>query len=184
MIYRFSFFLMSAVFLAAAPLQAQQLKIGVIDMQKALNETEEGKEILAEMKEKLTRENKELQRKQEELKKMQDELTRQAFLLSENVRTQKEEEFRRLGRDLERFREDKRTEFVRLQQLATEKIHRGLMKILSEFAKAEKYDMLVEAGQQAEGLPGAILYFDETMDITDKIIELYNRKTGEKAEKK
>ena len=184
MFYRFSLLLTLSVFLAAAPLRAEPLKVGIINMPRALNETEEGKKILEVLKKKLTKENDELIKKQEELKKRRDELNKQAFLLSESARSQKEEEFGRLSRELDRFREDKRAEFVRMQQRGTEKIHKGLQEVMNDYAKSENYDLLLEAGQQAAGVPGAILYFKQAMDVTDKVIELYNIKQAEAAKKK
>lgn len=184
MIYRFSFFLVAAFIIASQPLQAKEFKVGVIDMPRALNETTEGEKIVEEMKLKISKENEELQKKEEELKRMQDAITKQGFLLSESARIEKEEQFSRLKRERDRFREDKQAEFLRMQRRATERIHQGLMKVLNEYAKRENYDLIVEAGQQAAGIPGFIVYFDETLDITDRIIELYNKKAGEKAEKK
>lgn len=181
---RFALFLLTAFFIASPTLRAQNLNVGVIDMNRALNETKEGKIVLDEMKAKLTKENEELRQKQEELKKMRDALSKQGFLLSETARQQKEEEFRRKNRDVERFREDKRAEFARMQQRATERIHHGLMKVINAFAKSEKYDLLVEAGKQPAGVPGAVIYYDNALDITDEIISRYDEANSGKAEKK
>ena len=184
MFYRAALFLMAMLFVASVPLQAQELKVGVIDMNRALNDTDEGKKILVKMKAKLTKENEELRKKQEELKKMQDELSKQGFLLSESARQQKEEEFRSKNREVERFREDKRAEFARMQQRATETIHKGLMKVIEAYAKSEKYDLLVEAGEQATGAPGAIIYYNNALDITDKVISRYNKANKKQTKKK
>ena len=175
MFYRVTLFLIAAFFAASVPLQAQDLKVGVIDMNRALNDTEEGKKILVKMKAKLSKENEELRKKQAELKKMQDELSKQGFLLSDTARQQKEEEFRSKNREVERFREDKRAEFARMQQRATETIHNGLMKVIDEFAKSEKYDLLVEAGAEPTGAPGAIIYYNNALDVTDEVISRYNK---------
>ena len=184
MFYRSALILLAAFFIASPPLQAQNLKVGVINMNRALNETAQGKKILDEMKDKLSKENEELRKKQEELKKMQDELNKQGFLLSDTARQQKEEEFRRKNRDVERFREDKRAEFGRLQQRATETIHRGLMAVIGEFAKNEKYDLIVEAGEQTAGVPGAIIYYSDALDITDLVISRYDKANSGAEEKK
>jgi len=180
----FALFLLAAFFAASPPLQAQNLKVGVIDMNRALNETKEGKKILNDMKAKISKGNEELRKKQDELKKLQDALNKQGFLLSDAARQQKEEEFRRRNRDVERFREDKQTEFARMQQRATERIHQGLMKVINDFAKSEKYDLLVEAGSQPAGVPGAVIYFDNALDVTDEIISRYDKAGSAKAGKK
>jgi len=180
----FALFLLAAFFVASPPLQAQNLKVGVIDMNRALNETKDGKKILDNMKGIISKGNEKLRKKQEELKKLQEELSKQGFLLSDTARQQKEEEFRRRNRDVERFREDKRAEFARMQQRATERIHKGLMKVIDNFAKSGKYDLLVEAGSRLSGVPGAIIYYDNALDVTDKIILRYNKASSAKAGKK
>ena len=184
MFYRFTLFLLAAFFAASPLLQAQNLKVGIINMNRALNETEEGKRILDNMKAVISKENEELRKKQENLKRLQDELSKQGFLLSDAARLQKEEELRRRSRDVDRFREDKQAEFARMQQRATERIHQGLMKIIKKFATSEKYDMLMESGDQLAGMPGPVIYFDNSLDVTDEIISRYNKATSEKAKKK
>jgi len=87
-------------------------------------------------------------------------------------------------RDVERFRDDKRAEFGRMQQRATEMIHKGLMIVIDEFAKAEKYDLLVEAGEQPTGVPGAVIYYKKALDVTDEIISRYDKAHSGKAETK
>ena len=54
--------------------------------------------------------------KAEEVKKIRDELKTQGFMLSEQARTKKEAKFRKLGKELERYSEDRRAEFVSIQK--------------------------------------------------------------------
>lgn len=177
---RFLFFLASCM-LVCNPFYAQAaepVKIGVVDMQLALNETKEGRQILSKMKKKLQKENDILKKKGEELKKMQEDLKQQSFMLSEAARAEKEEKLRKLNREFERYREDKRAEFLNQQRKATEKIYKGLIVVLKEYAEKEEFTVIFEAGQQAPGVPGTIVYRNEAIDITRKIIELYDKKTG------
>jgi len=162
----------------SAPLYAQQGKIGVIDMQRALNDTVEGKKVLGRLKTKLNAEKAILDKKEEELTKMQNELNKQGFLLSDRTRMEKEERFRSLQRELERYQEDKREEFMRLQRNSTERIFKGLMKILDDYAKKKNFSLILEAGQANPNMPSPVLYYDEaTVDITAAVIKLYDEKS-------
>ena len=58
----------------ALPAYAQQLKIGLVDFQKALNEVEEGKRAKAGLKAQFESKQKALNAKQESLKKLKNEL--------------------------------------------------------------------------------------------------------------
>lgn len=162
----------------SAPLYAQQGKIGVIDMQRALNETVEGKKVLGRLKTKLNAEKAILKKKEDELAQMQNELNKQGFLLSDQTRMEKEERFRNLQRKMERYQEDKREEFIRLQRNSTERIFKGLMEILNDYAKNKSFSLILEAGQANPNMPSPVLYYDEaTVDITAEVIKLYNEKS-------
>jgi len=161
--------------IASAPATAAEVKIGIINMQRALNDTDEGKIALEKLRGKLESENKLLKGKQEELKKIEDELNQQGYMLSEATRAEKQEKYKRATRDFEKYRDEKSKEFVGLQKEATEKILRKLADILKDYAKAEGYTVIFESSPQTQGMPGSVIWADGRMDITDKLIELYNK---------
>lgn len=167
---------LAVMLILTVPANAQPLKVGVIDMQKGLNDTEEGRKELEKLKKIQVSGSEILKQKQGELKKLEDEINKQGFMLSVDARMQKEEKFRRLQRDFERYREDKMAEFVRQRNVSTAKVYKGLMGVLREYAEKEKFDIILEAGQQAAPASGTVIYFDDSVDITGKVIEIYNRK--------
>ncbi|GMT42614.1 MAG: membrane protein [bacterium] len=180
MIRSMPFIILTAVFFLSAPLYAQQGKIGVINMQRALNGTEEGQKELKKLKKRLNSENKIFKKKEDKIKKLQDELSKQGFLLSDKSRVEKEEKFRQLNRDIERYQEDSRAEFTRLQREATDRMFKKLMKILTDYAKNNNFSIILEAGNSNANMPGMVLYNDKKVDVTDDVINLYNKKIGAK----
>jgi Skp family chaperone for outer membrane proteins len=52
---------------------------------------------------------------------------------------------------------------------------------VKKFAKAEGLSVVLESSSQTQGMPGSVVFFEEKMDITDKVIDLYN-KDGKGAE--
>ncbi len=166
-----------------ASVYAMELKIGVVNLQRALNETEEGKVALKELEGKLKIENNIMKQKQDELKQLQDELNSKGFMYSDAKKVELEEKFRMLRRDLERYQKDKKEEFILKQRNFTSKIMNGLIKVLGDYAKVEKFDMVLEASQQPSGAPGVVIFSSSNVNITDKIIELYNEKSKEEAKK-
>ncbi len=155
---------------------ADGLKIGVMDMQQAMNKTNKGKAIVAKMKKKRQKEYGILQKKNNELKKMSAELKQDAFMLDATTRAAREDKLRKLTRDLKRYQEDASSELIELQKMSAEAMYRDLSKVLNEYAAKEGYTVIFEGGRQAPGVPGSIVYYDDTVDITDKIIELFNKK--------
>lgn len=181
MISRILFWTAAISLFINAPLYAQQEKIGVVNMQRALNETVEGTKILGRLKTKLNAEKEILKKKDDELKQMQNELNKQGFLLSDRTRMEKEERFRALQRDMERYQEDKREEFMRLQRQATDRIFKGLMEIVNDYAKNKNFSLILEAGQINPNMPSTVLYYDEaTIDITAEVIKLYDERSKAK----
>jgi len=155
---------------------ADGLKIGVMDMQQAMNKTSKGKAIIEKMKKKRQKEYEILQKKNNELKAMAGELKQDAFMLDATTRSAREDKLRKLTRDLKRYQEDISSELIELQKISSEAMYKDLSKVLNEFAAKEGYTVVFEGGRQAPGVPGAIVYYDDAVDITDKIIELFNKK--------
>jgi len=155
---------------------ADGLKIGVMDMQRAMNMTNKGKAVIEKMKKKRQKEYEILQKKNTELKKMAAELKQDAFMLDEAARTAREDKLRKLTRDLKRYQEDVSSEMIELQKINSGAMYRDLSEVLNEFAAKEGYTIVFEGGRQAPGVPGSIVYYDDAVDITDKIIELFNKK--------
>ncbi len=153
---------------------AAEIKIGVIDMQRALGETEDGKAALQKLKAKLDADYKVLQARQEELKKLEDEIAQQGYMLSESAKTQKQDKLRQMIHEFEKAREEKNKEFVEAQKEATGKILKKLDEIIKNHASSEGLTIIFESSAQSKGMPGSVVWYDKKLDVTDKVIELYN----------
>lgn len=165
----------AALMLPAAALAAE-FKYGIIDMQHALNDTEEGKKALGRLKTKLETENAVLKGKQEELRKLEEEMTKQGYMLSDAARSEKELKFRKLRDEFDKYREEKSAEFARQQKETTEAILKKVLEVVDGYAKGEGLSMIFESSARTQGMPGSVIWYDLKNDITPKIIELYNKK--------
>src|SRR5271157_2885285 len=128
-----------AVLAGAVSLHAQsatpaQSKIGVINIQAAIANTNEGKKVIADLQKKYQPRQQELQRLQQEISAIQDQLTKQATTLSE-------EEQGRLSRDseekqklLKRSAEDAQNDFNRDRDEAINKIGQKMVKVINDYA--------------------------------------------------
>ncbi len=166
---------LAALALPAAALAAE-FKYGIIDMQHALNDTEEGKKALGRLKTKLETENAVLKEKQDELRKLEEEITKQGYMMSDAVRSEKELKFRKMRDEFEKYREEKSAEFAREQKDATETVLKKLLGLVDGYAKQEGFGMIFESSARTQGMPGSVIWFDQKNDITAKVIELYNKK--------
>jgi len=87
---------------------AETIKIGYIDVQRILNESRRGVEARKEFQARGNEINNVIQKKQNELKALKESLEKQASMLSNDARREKEREYQRELKELERLVKDSR----------------------------------------------------------------------------
>ena len=147
---------------------ATMLKVAVVDLQGALNATSEG--IAA--KETLKKNH---QAKQEQVDKMKADLDMmeekiKSPVISEEAQKELKASYSRKKSQLIEFITLAKEEEERENQQLSSRILEGLIKITREIAKAEKYTMILEKSGSG------VVYFEETMDLTERIVKIYNER--------
>ena len=155
--------------LVAAPVMAQAQKIGFVDLQKALNLSAAGKEAKEKIKAKVQGYDAEVQSRQEELKKLKDDLEKQAMLLSEDARNNKERDYQQKVKDYQRFTKDIQETLQQTDADLTRKILESLLKVVQDVGKKQGYTLVLEKTESS------IVYADEKIDITDAVIESFDK---------
>lgn len=148
-----------------------QLRIGVVDLFRVLNESEEGKKSVNELQNMLEARRKILEEKQKKIQSLREELEKKRSVLSEDARKSKEEEIERLVRDFQRTAADYQVEFQKKESEITQSMLKEIRQLINDFAQKEGYSLILE---KAEPI---ILFTTPEVDITDKIINLFNQKT-------
>jgi outer membrane protein len=87
--------------------RAAEIKIGYVDMQRALNESEAGKEAKVVMETEYKTIQTEIAQRERELQTLQETLQRQGMMLSEKGRKEKEREYQNRLKEYKRWREDR-----------------------------------------------------------------------------
>lgn len=155
--------------LVASPVMAQAQKIGYVDLQKALNLSAEGKAAKEEIKTQVQGYDADVQKRQGELQKLKEELEKQAMLLSEEARNAKEREYQQKVKDYQRFTKDIQETLQQTDADLTRKILEKLLKVVQDVGKSGSYTMVLEKTESS------IVYADEDADITDKVIEAFDK---------
>ncbi len=163
------FIALIAVLLLAAPAIAET-KIGMVDLQKALNRSKAGMAAKQEIEGQLKKFEAEFKSKQNELISLKDELEKQAVLLSDSAKAEKELEYQKNVKDLQRFNKDVKDELQQKDTAHTKRILNELFAILQKIGKDGGYTMVIEKNE------GAVIYSDETIDLTDELIKAYDAK--------
>lgn len=149
---------------------ADELKIGVVDFQKALNEVEEGKSAKARLKSEFEQKQKTLDALQNSLKKMQEDLEKQKLVLSQDAMKQKEAEYREKFIELQKKLAEFRGELQQKEVQYTGNILVTLKQIVQDIGAKDKYTLIFEKGQDV------LLYSPTATDLTGQLISIYNSK--------
>ncbi len=145
-----------------------ELKIGVVDLQRAMELSEAGQKAKAVFQKKVDKVQQDLKAKQDELAKLKDELDRQGVLLSEEARLEKQSSYQLGLKDFKRLYEDAQEELRREDAKLSEKILKDLQEVIDAYGEKEKYDLIMEKTQSG------LIHRNANLDITNKIILLYD----------
>ena len=155
-------------FWIASGAAAEGLKVGVVDLQKAMALSEAGQKAKALFQKKVDRVQKDLKAKQDELALLKDELDRQGMLLSEEARMEKQSSYQLGLKDFKRLYEDAQEELRREDAKLSEKILKELQAVIDDYGEKEHYDLILEKTQSG------LIHRNMDLDITSKIILLYD----------
>ncbi len=158
-----------ALVLAAAMwASAADIKIAVVDMQRALNECDAGKRAKDQVKGKFEKAQDQLKKQRDELDKAREEFDKKALVLKEDQRRDLEKELESKTLDFKRKYEDFQRDLKRTDGELTSGIVEQIYGIVAEYGKEHGYTVVLEASS------GTLLYSDKSTDITDEVIKLHN----------
>ncbi|HPG12297.1 MAG TPA: OmpH family outer membrane protein [Chitinophagaceae bacterium] len=158
-------FLLTFVMLSTAILQAQ-VKIGVIDAQKVFEKSNQGKQIQTELENKQTQKQKEFEVLENNIKQLERDVMSPA--LNEATREKKSLELQNKRIELKRKVEDAQSEIQKESLKQLTELEKSIMPIINNYGKANGFTVIYDISRSS------IIYFDNTIDITDEIVRIFN----------
>jgi len=152
----------------AASAASADIKVGIVDLQRALNESAAGKKAKDQFKAEFDKMQNSLKGEKDRLDKMKDDLEKQSTVLKESDRKAKAEEFDRRQRDLRRKLEDSDAELRKKDQELTGDILKDLAEVIQEIGQRENYTVILENGSSS------VLYGAKSIDLTDEVIRTFD----------
>lgn len=146
-------------------------KIAYIDMQRALEETEEGKRVLTRLKADFDKKQKELDTRQEELKKFKADLDKQASVLKADVIAQKQKELDGKVVQLQDSYVRMQKELQEKQGTEGQRMYKKMLAVVAQIAQAENVTFVFDRS-------GGLLYAPPSLDLTNELIRKYNATSG------
>ncbi len=144
---------------------AAEFKVGVVDMQKAIQTSSAGKKAKKEVEGDFEKKKKDLKKKEDDLKKRVEEFEKKQAVLSDKVRQEQQTD---LQKDMMQFREEVSKSQVTIQQRErelTKPILEKLQKVILEIAKEKDFSMVLEKAEQS------VMFAKTELDITDEVIK-------------
>jgi outer membrane protein len=154
--------------LAAGNAYADDIKVGVVDLMKVLNESDAGKKAKTELEAAIKAKQTVIDEKGKEIEKMKGDIEKQSSVLSAEARKQKQDELEKMIREYQRTVSDSQNEVKKRESELTNGILREIRAIVEKMGKDDGYTMIIE---NAEGI---ILYSKKDLDLTDAVIKKYN----------
>ena len=147
---------------------AQPAKLGYIDLQRVMLESNRGKEAKKTLTDEADKLKKTLNQRQDELQKLKDAVERQVATITPEARADKEKQYQTKLKDYQRLAGDYETDLRQKDQDTSQAILKELEQVVRGLGDAEKYTLILERGQ------ASILYGNPSADLTDRVIALYN----------
>ena len=158
--------LLLVVALAPALARAEQ-KIGFVDLQRALNEVDEGKAAKALLKKDFDEKQKQLDGKKAEFDKLQADVEKQAVVMSDAAKKDKAAELDRRARELQGLFMQLQKDLSDRERDATKGIYDRMAVIVREIAEAEGFSVVLEKN-------AGLIYAPTSLDLTNELIRKYN----------
>src|SRR5262249_47795755 len=147
---------------------AADLKLAVVDMQRALNECDAGRRAKDQVKAKFEKAQDQLKRQREDLDRMKDDYDKKAVVLKDDERHNLEKNLESRTLEFKRKYEDFERDLKRTDSELTAGIVQDLYGVVHEYGQSHGYQLVLEASS------GVLLYSDKASDITDEIVKIYN----------
>lgn len=162
-----------ALFAAALVLQsgtakAELEKIGVVDMQRAIQTSESGKKAKSELEQAFNKKKKELQAEEANLKKLQEEFQKKQSALSDSAKKEQQANLQEKFMKYQELLQKSQSEISKKEQEMSEPIIKKIREKVSEIAKKKGYSIVLEKNENV------VLFSQEKDDLTEEVLKEIN----------
>jgi outer membrane protein len=156
---------------------ANVAKIGIIDVQRIIDNSDLGKTSLKKLKDRGNEMTSTLKEKEAEIESMKKELAKKSLVMNKEAREDQERILRNKINDLKTLERRYSRELNELQKGLLGDLLEKVGKIVEEIGKKEGYTLIMARGE------GGVMYAPTGIDITDKVIRKLNALAQKEEEK-
>ena len=159
-----------ALLVVGTAAQDEPIKIGVVDFDRALSSTEDGKAAREEMARKQSEAQALMDPLLEKYEAMKGDIEAKRFVLSDESLRQKQYDLLELQNQLENKGKELENQFKIDAKRVQEPLYTKLLKIINDTGREQGFTMIFHRN------PSVMIYTREALDVTDLIIARYNEK--------
>ncbi|MGQ0810402.1 MAG: OmpH family outer membrane protein [Nitrospiraceae bacterium] len=145
-------------------------RVGVVDPQRVLNETNAGKKARDSLAAFTKNRQALIELEEKELRRMEEDFVKQASVLSPTAKREREEQFRRKMTEYQQKAGELNREVQEKQKDVLEGFREKVEVVVEKVAKQVGVQVVVEKGKG-----GQTIYSDPALDISPRVIEQFNK---------
>ena len=157
-----------ALVTAAGWAQAQELKIGYVDLQRVLRDAQPAKAAQAKLEAEFSKREKDLADMAAKLKAASERLDRDAPTLAESERNRRQRELVEQDREFQRKRREFQEDLNQRKNEELSAVVERANRVIKQIFETEKYDLILQEA----------VFAGPRVDITDKVIKALNAQPG------
>ena len=143
-----------------------QMKMAVVDVQRAVMQSEDGLRAQATLKKVFDSRQQELNKRQTDLQKQKEEIDKQKTVLSQAALQKKVDDWQKEMIELQQTFVEYNKELEKKQKEMTDPVFEKVMGIIKRLAARDGYDVILDKQ--------TVAYIRSDLDLTDQCIQMYN----------
>jgi outer membrane protein len=161
------------VSLTGKPAAAQSMKVAVVDVQRAVMQTEDGLRAQATLKKLFDSRQQELNKRQSDLQKQKEDIDKQSRVLSQAALQKKVDDWQKQMVELQTTFVEYNKELEKKQKELTDPIFERVVAAIKRIAGTDGYDLIVDRA--------TVAFSRSDLDLTDRVIQMANGANGSPA---
>jgi len=153
---------------APAPATASSLRIGVINVERLVQESALGKEAFNRVKKLNDQKKDEGDKLQKELRDMEQKLADQGAALADDKRDALQKSYQEKAIAFKRFQDDATRELEAAQKKELGELERRVFPVINQVGKERGFTLIFNKFQSG------LVYADEAVDLTDDVLKVFN----------
>jgi outer membrane protein len=145
-------------------------KVGIVGIQVAIANTNEGKKELDALQQRFAPKQAELKNLNDEVEGLKKQLQAQGDKLSDEERGNRVRTIEAKQKVLQRSLEDAQAEFQQAEQEVVNRLGTKMLKVMEDYAQKNGYTVIMDVSNPQT----PVLYADERTNITKQLVDAYN----------